>query len=169
MVQKPLESPQKGIKKKQLLANDSPRILQVWGQSKASCAICIHKRIEAWSCHASWKHERVACGDIGIMASRRNCHLCNPRNHYSQDKNGDMCFLIVKKKKLVTRLALESGPPLIWSKHMLILQLLSKNFERECPMVRFIKLIACRTRQPLGVQDNVEPSRFNTLWRGDRS
>ena len=40
-------------------------------------------------------------------------------------------------------LALESGPPLTWSKNMLRLQLLSKNFERECPMVRLIKLIAC--------------------------
>ena len=39
-------------------------------------------------------------------------------------------------------LALESGLPLTWSKNMLRLQLLSKNFERECPLVRFIKLIA---------------------------
>ena len=35
-------------------------------------------------------------------------------------------------------LALESGLPLTWSKQMLRLQLLSKKFERECPMVRFI-------------------------------
>ena len=40
-------------------------------------------------------------------------------------------------------LALESGLPLTWSKNMLRLQLLSKNFERECPMVSFIKKCLC--------------------------
>ena len=39
-------------------------------------------------------------------------------------------------------LVLESGPPLIWQ-NLLRLQLVSKNFERECPMLSFIKLFAC--------------------------
>ena len=33
--------------------------------------------------------------------------------------------------------------PFDLEQHMLRLQLLSKNFGRECPMVRFIKQIAC--------------------------